>query len=230
MLPATHHYVLLCSIGAQNWREVFFMMATNGIGEDPGDGDLRAQQRIAVAWKHRGTLISVGVRSVCGCTKIEKLSRVPGSQETVKGVISFKGEIVPVLSLLERSIKGATSEGKAEDYAIVLSMSGVKFAVEVKDIPRVIRKPDTSDSPGSNLCTMRQRHLERFVSACLSEAISYGGAKDAGVLLRQEKGSRVEGDGTTSTSETCCDDKNQTAAVPTGRRCAVEEGVTWKRP
>ncbi|KPJ61274.1 MAG: hypothetical protein AMJ46_03020 [Latescibacteria bacterium DG_63] len=145
-------------------------MASRAILGDPDSEDVRDPQNVAVVWKYQGTLVSIGVHAVCGCTEVERVSRIPGSQDRVSGVISFKGEIIPVLSLFRQPLRSPCSKAKAENYAIVLSVSGLTFAVEVNEVPSVIIGPQVLDGRGDKLCRMREKHLQRLLQFHISRS------------------------------------------------------------
>ncbi len=187
------------------------------------------KKNATVKWKHRGTLVSVGVDAVSGCTEIERLSRIPGSQENVKGVISFKGEIVPLLSLFRERTSRLRRKEKTERYAIILSLGGAEFAVEVREIPSVNADPESSDSGDDRLCRIKQRHLERLARLLVSR----GEVKTAGSEGRGRAGGDEGGGGRPGgTSENAGNDREngpETTSMATYGCCAFEEGVTWKR-
>jgi hypothetical protein len=205
------------------------MMASGTALGNSGAEDVRVSRNTAVSWKHRGILISVGVDVVLGCTEVERPSRIPGSQENVRGVISFKGEILPVLSLFREPASGLRSIERTENYAIILSLCGVKCAVEVREIPRVITESQPSDSHGDKLCRMRQRHLERLIRLFVSQ----GGPKAATAERTGKTGQResVRGrpDSVREVARHNYRKEPKAMSMANDGRCAFEEGVTWKR-
>lgn len=117
---------------------------------------------------HRASQILVDAESVSGCANIERLSRVPGSPKSVKGLILFKGKAVPLVSLFgerpDRLARERTPQSrKSDDYAIVLSVKGFSFAARVDGSPTMCADLSSLENTGRNTCYLRKKHLERLL-------------------------------------------------------------------
>jgi|GEM_PF-2880615 len=126
-----------------------------------------------VMLRYRGSRIYVDTDSVYGSTEIEKLIRIPGAPDNVKGLLLFRGEIVPLVSFFggtaERSPKERiTQKGKTEQYAIIFSIRGNRLAARVDEPPSICDDMGVVEKIGGNVCLMRRRHLERMLDFCVA--------------------------------------------------------------
>jgi len=123
--------------------------------------------------RYRANQIFVSIESVCGCTDIQRLSRIPGAPEGVKGLILFKGEAVPLISFFggatERSPRERlTQKGKTDDYAVIFSIEGTRFAARVDEPPKMCTDRSALEKTWGNACYMRRKHLERLFELCIA--------------------------------------------------------------
>ncbi|MFH0777187.1 MAG: chemotaxis protein CheW [Candidatus Eisenbacteria bacterium] len=149
--------------------------------------DHTTAKRAKVVWSHRGTLICVGIGTICGCAGFTRPGRVPGSQESVKGLIDFEGKIIPLVSLPGNWKSGARQKAGVEDFAIVLSIDGIKFALRVEEVPRAIYGADTLPDLFDAHCCFRTSHLRRLLRLCVtqkSDNAEQNGARGAKPLSR----------------------------------------------
>ncbi|UCF78515.1 MAG: chemotaxis protein CheW [Candidatus Eiseniibacteriota bacterium] len=145
------------------------MMASQAVHEELQVEGPPVHHNAKVEWRHRGILVSLGAHAVCGCTEVAKLCRIPGSQEGVKGIVSFKGGVVPVLSLLCDSPARSRRKARGDNFVVVLSLDGVTFALEVNEIPCVVSGTARPEKPRGKLCTVHRRHLQRLLRSRLVE-------------------------------------------------------------
>jgi chemotaxis signal transduction protein len=144
-----------------------------GSGRDSSEQGGCVTPRVLVALKYRSNQIFVNIESVCGCTDIQRLSRIPGASKGVKGLILFKGEVVPLISFFggatERSPREPwTQKGKTDDYAVVLSIKRTRLAARVDEPPRICTDRSAIEKAGGNDCYMRRKHLERLFELCVA--------------------------------------------------------------
>lgn len=129
-----------------------------------------SRSRDKVVWKHVNALISIGIQSVEGCVEIRRLSRVPGSHKRVSGVLLFNGEAIPLMSLPLGTVTARPRKSRHEEYAVVVSIDSRKFAIRSDEVPRMVSRPLCPDERWhrESALHIRQSHLERFLTRCLS--------------------------------------------------------------
>ena len=156
--------------------------------------------------RYRATQIFVRIESVCGCTGIQRLSRIPGAPESVKGLILFKGEAVPLISFFGGATERLprerlTQKGKTDDYAVIFSIKGTRFAARVDEPPRICTDRSALEKTWGNTCYMRRKHLERLFELCVARG---NGDDRATGYSETGSGSRTNGDDrATSCSQAC---------------------------
>jgi hypothetical protein len=143
------------------------MMASRVVDDPNAARGLEIPRQTRVFSRRLNTLISVNRELVLGCTEIERLSRVPGSQARVAGVLLFRGEPIPVVSLPVSCCKRHAHKSKQEAYALLLLVGGMKFAVEVDEVPRMTDGPLPRHGCGERTCLIKTRHLEKFFRDCI---------------------------------------------------------------
>ncbi|MCX5800061.1 MAG: chemotaxis protein CheW [Candidatus Eisenbacteria bacterium] len=136
-------------------------------GTNSGGRGGHAPARTTIALRIRVNRIFVDVQSVHGCTEIERLSRIPGAPKSVTGLILFMGEAVPLIDLFGGSTVcstpgGLTQRRKADEYVVIFSIRGIRFAVRVDEPPQMCTDMSAFEIAGGNVCHMRTRHLERL--------------------------------------------------------------------
>jgi len=141
-----------------------------------------------VALRYRANQIFVNMDSVCGCGDVGALTRIPGAPKNVKGLILFKGEAIPLISFFggtsERSPRERlTQKGKTDDYVVIFSIGGTKFAARVDEPPRICTDMNAPENARNNACYMRRKHLERLFALC----VAYGSGDDRTARCHQPK-------------------------------------------
>jgi len=123
--------------------------------------------RKTVVSTHRGVLVCLDMRSVVGCVQVEKPTRLPGSHERVEGVLLFRGDPVPLVSVRRDPHARRRRKHELEEHALVVSVRGRKFAVRVDAVPRVLEGPLSYGIYADMPCVMRGKHVERFLALCV---------------------------------------------------------------
>jgi chemotaxis signal transduction protein len=163
--------------------------------------------------RYRANQIFVDIESVCGCTDIQRLSRIPGAPKSVKGLILFKGEAVPLISFFggatERSPhERLTQKGKTDDYAVIFSIKGTRFAARVDEPPKICTDRSALEKAGANACYMRRKHLERLFELCVARGNGGDRANDfttaENTLGTEEHGHGIEREMTSAIADSCC--------------------------
>jgi len=154
------------------------MMASRVVDDPNAACGLEISRQTRVFSRRRNTLISVNRELVLGCAEIERLSRVPGSQAKVAGVLLFRGEPIPVVSLPISCCKRHVHKSRQEAYALLLLVEGMKFAVEVDEVPRMTDGPLPRHGCGERACLIKTKHLEKFFRSCvLRDRVSFSADK-----------------------------------------------------
>jgi len=195
--------------------------------------------RAAVAFRLRAKQIFVDIESVCGSTQLERLCRIPGAPKRVKGLILFKGELVPLLCFFGESIERSTEERfaqrvKTDQYVVIFSIRGTSIAVRVDAPPRLCADVSRIENAEGNACFMRRKHLERLFDRCLAQAngiTQTGGDSRTGNRPEAESVSRIENNSETggdsqigNSSEPGSDShsvEQETSSAITGSCCAT---------
>lgn len=76
------------------------------------------------------------VEEVAGLLDVDRLSRLPGRNPSMAGVVAFRGIVVPVLDLA--AALGVEESHAAPGYAIVLERGTDRFALLVRGMPRLV--------------------------------------------------------------------------------------------
>jgi len=63
-----------------------------------------------------------------------------------------------------------TQKGKTDDYAVIFSIEGTRFAARVDEPPRMCTDRSALEKTGGNACYMRRKHLERLFELCVARA------------------------------------------------------------
>jgi hypothetical protein len=161
-------------------KGVSLAMATDanevGSRRDPGGSSSYVPANASVALKLRTNQIFVSIESIHGCTEIERLSRIPGAPKSVKGLILFKGEPIPLISFFGGATEPSTHDEclpqreKTDEYAVIFSIKGARFAARVDEPPRICPDKGVLHNAGGNCCYMRRTHLERLFELCIAQA------------------------------------------------------------
>lgn len=182
-----------------------------------------------VVWRDRATLMSVKIESVCGCTQIQRITRIPGSQKGVRGLILLNGELVPLLSLFGQSTGFSAQRRRYDEYALVLAVKGARFAVNVKGIPKCIVDHQYLESSCGRLCHLRTKHLERLFRLCAFREDRSKIVIDNGGKARRKESSVGQDTVDSAIGEYGQGTEQKTMSRSPIAAALVEEGVRWKR-
>jgi hypothetical protein len=126
--------------------------------------------RTKVIARQRNALLCLSLHSVRGCVRVDKLARLPGSQERIKGILLFRGKPVPLVSLQGWCSDRPSHKQHHEDFALVLSACGKEFALRVDDVPKMVEGPllcGPEMGKMGKVCIIHIRHVERLIETCV---------------------------------------------------------------
>jgi hypothetical protein len=92
--------------------------------ETSGTAGAERLRRKTVVSTHRDVLVCIEMRRVVGCVQVEKLTRLPGSHETIAGILLFRGRPVPLVSVRRHSGGRRNHKKRTEEHALVVSARG----------------------------------------------------------------------------------------------------------
>ena len=83
----------------------------------------------------------ISIAMVENIVRLQRITRVPGSEFYIKGVINLRGKVVPVMSL---RLKMGMEEGKEQrtNRIIILKIDGDEIGVIVDEVREVVTIPD----------------------------------------------------------------------------------------
>lgn len=123
--------------------------------------------RKTVVSTHRGVLVCLDMQHVVGCVPVENLTRLPGAQERVVGILLFRGRPLPLVAVRRDRGESRHNRQKHEEHALVVSAYGREFALRVDGVPAIVEGPLPYASYADVPCVMRVRHVERFLALCV---------------------------------------------------------------
>ena len=132
-----------------------------------GSAAAECSGRKTVISTHRGVLVCLDVNSVVGCVQVEKLTRLPGSHDRVEGVLLFRGDPVPLVSVRRDPRAGRRRKHEHEEHALIVFVRDRKFAIRVDAVPSVLEGPLPYGTHAEASCVMRRKHVERFLALCV---------------------------------------------------------------
>lgn len=101
----------------------------------------------------------VGIDSVYEVIRMEKVTKVPETPDFVEGVISLRGQSIPVVDLARR-LGFAKSEETAQSRIIVMDVGGTTAGFIVDEVLEVIHVADTEiQPPPQTLTSIRSDYL-----------------------------------------------------------------------
>jgi len=83
----------------------------------------------------------ISIAMVENIVRLQRITRVPGSEFYIKGVINLRGKVVPVMSL---RLKMGMTEGEEQrtNRIIILKIDGDEIGVIVDEVREVVTIPD----------------------------------------------------------------------------------------
>ena len=83
----------------------------------------------------------ISIAMVENIVRLQRITRVPGSEFYIKGVINLRGKVVPVMSL---RLKMGMEEGEEQrtNRIIILKIDGDEIGVIVDEVREVVTIPD----------------------------------------------------------------------------------------
>ena len=83
----------------------------------------------------------ISIAMVENIVRLQRITRVPGSEFYIKGVINLRGKVVPVMSL---RLKMGMEEGEVQrtNRIIILKIDGDEIGVIVDEVREVVTIPD----------------------------------------------------------------------------------------
>ena len=100
-----------------------------------------------VVFKVHGDRFGVNIDYVNGIEREQKIMAVPNAEESVKGIINLRGEVVPVIDLQSKFGKGYNENANTE--IIVINLMNGRMGLEVDKVYEIfeIEKEDLADMP-----------------------------------------------------------------------------------
>jgi two-component system chemotaxis response regulator CheV len=91
-----------------------------------------------VIFKAGDSVLGINVAKVECIVTSQTITRVPNSESNVKGVINYRGRVIPVIDLI-KTLKSECSKTSKERLLILININNSDFAVEVSSVTGIRR-------------------------------------------------------------------------------------------
>ena len=100
-----------------------------------------------VVFKINGDRFGVNIDYVNGIEREQKIMAVPNAEESVKGIINLRGEVVPIIDLQAKFGKGYNEKTNTE--IIVINLMNGRMGLEVDKVYEIyeLEREDLADMP-----------------------------------------------------------------------------------
>ncbi len=100
-----------------------------------------------VVFKINGDRFGVNIDYVNGIEREQKIIAVPNAEESVKGIINLRGEVVPIIDLQAKFGKGYNEKSNTE--IIVINLMNGRMGLEVDKVYEIfdLEKDDLAEMP-----------------------------------------------------------------------------------
>ena len=100
-----------------------------------------------VVFKINGDKFGVNIDYVNGIERELKIMAVPNAEESIKGIINLRGEVVPVVDLQSKFGKGYNEKENTE--LIIINLRNGRMALEVDKVYEIfdLERDDLADMP-----------------------------------------------------------------------------------
>lgn len=100
-----------------------------------------------VVFKINGDRFGVNIDYVNGIEREQKIIAVPNAEESVKGIINLRGEVVPIIDLQAKFGKGYNEKSNTE--IIIINLMNGRMGLEVDKVYEIfdLEKDDLAEMP-----------------------------------------------------------------------------------
>ena len=100
-----------------------------------------------VVFKINGDKFGVNIDYVNGIEREQKIIAVPNAEESIKGIINLRGEVVPIVDLQSKFVKGYNEKENTE--LIIINLRNGRMGLEVDKVYEIfdLEKDDLSEMP-----------------------------------------------------------------------------------
>ena len=124
-----------------------------------------------VIFKAGNIVLGVNVAKVECILTYHPITQIPNSNENIKGIVNYRGRILPVLDLI-RTLKQDCSKPSKERLLILISINKTDFAVEVSSVSGIRRLSwKEIETPSSILLTQNETPITGIVKTIQDEII-----------------------------------------------------------
>jgi two-component system chemotaxis response regulator CheV len=124
-----------------------------------------------VIFKAGDSVLGINVAKVECIITSQSITKVPNSESNVKGVINYRGRVIPVIDLIE-TLKSQCSKTSAERLLILININNSNFAIEVSSVIGIRRLSWTDiESPPPILLANNETPITGIVKTNESEII-----------------------------------------------------------
>jgi two-component system chemotaxis response regulator CheV len=124
-----------------------------------------------VIFKAGDSVLGINVAKVECIITSQSITKVPNSESNVKGVINYRGRVIPVIDLIE-TLKSQCSKTSLERLLILININNSNFAIEVSSVIGIRRLSWTEiESPPPILLGNNQTPITGIVKTNESEII-----------------------------------------------------------
>lgn len=112
--------------------------------------DVYANEEQLVAFCLAGEIYGVDISIIHEIIRLRDITQIPRTSPDIEGVINLRGKIVPILDLRQR-LGLTTAERNAMTRIIVVEVEDCTVGMVVDSVTGVLRIPDSSIEPPSEL-------------------------------------------------------------------------------
>lgn len=124
-----------------------------------------------VIFKAGDSVLGINVAKVECIVTSQSITKVPNSESNVKGVINYRGRVIPVIDLIE-TLNSECSKSPEERLLILININNSNFAVEVSSVIGIKRLSWTEiESPPSILLGNNETPITGIVKTNEAEII-----------------------------------------------------------
>ena len=99
-----------------------------------------------VIFKAGDSVLGINVAKVECIVTSQSITRIPNSESNVKGIINYRGRVIPVIDLI-KTLKSECSKTSKERLLILININNSDFAVEVSSVTGIRRLSWTEIEP-----------------------------------------------------------------------------------